>query len=77
MLDQIFDEIKAEYERAEEKFPIWPDDPIHAAAIVGEESGELLQAALQCEYEDGDAESMVKEAIHTAAMAVRFLMNAR
>lgn len=60
---------------AETKHPSWPSDMIHAAAIVGEEAGELTQAALQYVYEHGYVESMRKEAIQTGAMAIRFLMN--
>ena len=38
VLAQIFSEI----DRAEKLHPDWPTDPIHQAAIVCEESGELL-----------------------------------
>lgn len=68
--------VMAELERAERKFPGWPADAIHAAAVVGEEAGELTRAALQFTYEGGSADGMIKEAIQTAAMAVRFLLNA-
>lgn len=44
---EIIEEVIAELNRARTKFPTWPDDPIHAAAVVAEESGELVQAALQ------------------------------
>lgn len=65
--------ILLELERAETKFPAWPADMIHAAAIVGEESGELIRAALQCHYEGGGAAEAEKEAVQVGAMAVRFL----
>lgn len=73
---EIFDELKA----AKEKHPDWPKDLIHAAAIVGEEAGELLQAAINYEYMDviylDDARKKIKdEAIQTAAMCVRLLEN--
>ena len=68
-------EIIAELERAERKFPGWPTDPIHAAAVVVEEAGELQQAALQFTYEGGGFDAMYKEAVHTGAMALRFLLN--
>lgn len=45
-LDAILDEIR----RAEEKWPGWPDDVIHGAAIVAEEAGEVVKAALDCTY---------------------------
>ena len=69
--------IMAEMARAIAKFPSWPTDVLHAASIVGEESGELTKAALQAVYEPhksspGDVRA---EAIQTAAMAIRFLMS--
>lgn len=62
-----------ELESARRKHPKWPKDPIHEAAIVAEESGELIRASLQYNYEDGMNEEIEKEAIQTAAMAVRLL----
>ena len=42
----LIEEIK-ELKKAKEKFPWWPNNNvIHAAAIVAEESGELIRAAL-------------------------------
>jgi len=67
--------IERELERARSKFPTWPEDLIHAAAIVGEESGELTQATLNYTYHRGGIAEVQKEAIHTAAMAMRFLEN--
>ena len=60
---------------AKKKFPWWPRDPVHAAAIVAEEAGELVQAALQATYEDGDMTAVSKEAVQVGAMAIRFLQN--
>lgn len=71
----ILEEICEELFRAEIKFPYWPDDIIHAAAIVNEESGELIRAAIQFTYEDGEIEEVKTEAIQTAAMCIRFLKN--
>ena len=68
------DSVKRELTRAIEKFPAFPSDPIHAAAIVAEESGELVQACLQVTYEGGTWADVRKEAVHTAAMALRFLV---
>lgn len=70
-IQAILEEVK----RASRKFPEWPTDPIHAAAVVGEEAGELTQAALQFTYENGNDLAMLQEAIQTGAMAVRFLMS--
>lgn len=65
----IFKELK----QAKEKHPNWPDDIIHAAAIVAEESGELTKAALQWTYEQGDIQDAEKEAIQVIVTAIRFL----
>lgn len=71
--------IKQELERAEKLHPVWPTDKIHAAAIVSEESGELVQACnnilnyIGCTEED--YYKVKKEAVHTAVTAIRFLIN--
>jgi len=74
-MKETINAIRAELANAEAKFPTFPEDPIHAAAVVVEEAGELQQAALQFTYEKGSYGAMYKEAIHTAAMALRFLLN--
>lgn len=38
----VMDEVR----RATQKFPTWPNDPLHAVAILGEEFGELTKAVL-------------------------------
>ncbi len=82
--------IVMELQSATEKHPGWPTDGLYrpvtnlnqlggyvaAAAIVSEESGELIRAALQHEYEGGQYYAMHKEAIQTGAMALRFLIGA-
>ena len=70
----IIDQVMSELDSAIAKFPAWPSDPIHAAAIVSEEAGELIRASVQYGYEDGTVEAMVTEALHTAATAIRFVM---
>lgn len=64
-----------ELEKACAKFPTWPTDPLHALAVLGEEFGELTKDVLQMAYEPGktNAENVRKEAIQTAAMALRFV----
>jgi hypothetical protein len=70
-IDLLFDEA----EKAEEKFPGWPTDPIHGAAIVAEEAGELQKAALDFFYGRHEGmDEMKKEAAQTAAMGLRFLL---
>lgn len=73
--DLIILAIKAELYKAEQKHPHWPDNVIEQAAIVAEESGELIRAALQAKYEGGNSDECRKEAIQTAAMCIRFLKN--
>ncbi|MGI5872094.1 MAG: hypothetical protein ACOX8T_08665 [Bacillota bacterium] len=70
-LAQIFSEV----ERAEKLHPDWPTNPIHQAAIVTEEAGELLQASLNHNEHKGSKKAMITEAIHTAATVIRFLKN--
>ena len=65
--------ILSELERAKSKFEYWPYDPIHAASIVAEESGELVRATLRHVYEEGPEDEIQTEAIQTAAMCIRFL----
>jgi len=65
--------IKDELVKARRKFDWWPDDPVDAAAIVAEEAGELIRAALQVKFEGGSLKDTKKEAVQTAAMAIRFL----
>lgn len=70
-LAQIFSEV----ERAEKLHPDWPTNPIHQAAIVAEEAGELLQASLNHNEHKGSKKAMITEAFHTAASVIRFLKN--
>lgn len=75
-LNAVVDEVRAELQRAVAKFPTWPNDPVHAAIVVGEESGELQRAVLQAVYEPhkGTMADAREEAIQTAAMAIRFVL---
>lgn len=83
-LEQVTAEVFAELARAALKHPKFPEDLIHRAAIVGEESGELLRACLQFELETDKhnypayveaSEAVYQEAIQTAATAIRFLIS--
>ena len=77
--------IARELIRAQQKHPGWPNDPVHAAAVVAEEAGELVQACLDMTYgvppghprhfEIEDA--AFNEAVQVGAMAVRFMLNFR
>jgi NTP pyrophosphatase (non-canonical NTP hydrolase) len=67
--------VLSELAEARKKYPTWPTDPLHAHAVLGEECGELLKAILQTTYEPHKANRshVRKEALQTAAMALRFL----
>ncbi len=67
--------IVEEVERATSKYPNWPTDIIHAAAIVAEETGELVREANLAVHEAKMNDECVKGAVQTGAMAVRFLLN--
>lgn len=71
------EQVLSEVERATAKFPTWPTDPLHALAVLGEEYGELNKAMLQLTYEPHktSADEVRKEAIQTAAMALRLVMS--
>lgn len=75
--NNILADILKEVERAETLHPNWPNDPIHGAAIVGEESGELIKAAIDFEYHSSPAADMETEAIQVAATAIRLLAHCR
>jgi hypothetical protein len=66
--------ILAEVDRASLLYPDWPVDPVHAAAVLAEESGETVQAALDYCYSDGELSRIQEEAIQAGAMAMRILM---
>jgi len=76
-LELAFKLVADEIMSAEELFPEWPIDLVHGAAIVAEESGELIRAAMHCQwdYVGGNIENVKTEAIQTAAMAIRMLYN--
>lgn len=64
-----------ECNRAIIKHPHWPSDIIHQAAIVSEENGELIRAALQLNFEGGHLSEVRKECVQTGAMAIRMFIN--
>ena len=68
-------EIIGEVERAMEKFPTWPTDPLHALAVLGEEFGELTKEMVQLTYEPHktDRDKVRTGAIQMAAMALRLV----
>ena len=68
--------ISSEYIEAKNKHPNWPTDEIHQTAIVQEEAGEMIRAALNYKYEGARYSEIHKEAVQTAAMGLRFLVEA-
>jgi len=72
-MKSILAQIIKEVERAEAIYPRWPEDPIHAAAIIAEESGEIVKACIDFTYDNGTIKDIETEAIQTAAMCIRFL----
>lgn len=77
IMSDIWIEVMKELHRAETKHPLWPTDTVYAAAIVAEESGELMQAALQRQFEGGELEACEREAIQTIVTCIRFVKNIR
>ena len=73
LLKHIWELIIAEHKSANIKHPEWPKDQVHAAAVVAEESGELVRAVLNEVYEKENMDFADKEAIQTAATCIRFL----
>ena len=72
-MKNIINEIVRTLESAEQQHPIFPDDLIHKVAIMTEESGEAMRAALNFVYVNGTKEELVTELLQTAAMCVRIL----
>lgn len=70
-----FEAILDEFHRARRIHPVWPGDPIHAAAVVSEEAGELVKAVNDWMTGKCDRLSVGFEAIQLGAMAVRFLVD--
>ena len=73
-LNEAYDLLDSELNKAMEKFKWWPKDPIHAVGIMEEESGETMKAALQNVYDRKSDEEIIKEAAQTGAMAIRVIM---
>lgn len=74
-INDAFRKLTEELERAEKQHPEWPKDLVYQAAIVQEESGEFLKAVMDYKSGKGPADDIIKEAIQTGAMILRFLKN--
>ena len=74
LISVVISLVMQEVGRAERQYPEWPDDIIHRAAIMAEESGEAVKAALDVCYSNGSQEDYIQELIQTAAMCIRNLI---
>jgi hypothetical protein len=74
-INHIYSELNKELDRAEKIHPDWPNDIVYQVAIVSEESGELLKAVLDFKSNKAPSDDIIKEAIQTGAMILRFLKN--
>ncbi len=70
-IDQL---IIVEMDRVKRLHPEWPNDIIHAAAIIVQETGELMKACLDLVYFGGSERSVRNEVVSVAAMAERFML---
>lgn len=74
---KVFNLIANEIQRAEKLHGELPDYLMDQVAILNEESGEVTKAALDHVYSQKPIDDVYTEAIHTAAVAVRILLNRR
>ena len=65
--------VTAELNRARALYPEWPDDILHQAAIVAEESGEVVKACLDYVYHNGSKDEICTELVQVIAMCTRML----
>lgn len=75
--NRAMEAIAAELKRATTKHPHWPQDMVYKAAIVQEESGELIRAAVQYEMEGGALTPIIEEAVQTASTCIRLIINSQ
>ncbi len=74
-MNDLIEAILCELALAEDSHPSFPKDMIHQVAIMAEESGEAVQAALQFVYEEGTLDDYRMELLQCAAMCLRCLKN--
>lgn len=75
--EEAIQTIERELDDTLKQWPAWPADPVHAAAVIAEETGELVQACLDFTYALPSfyGDSIQKEAAQVGAMAIRMLMH--
>ena len=68
-------DILIELARAERLHPYWPTDIVHQTAIMAEESGEAVRAAIRCHYDEGGSiDDLRTELTQCAALCLRCLV---
>lgn len=74
--NHVFALVRAELSKARTRYPWWPSDIVHAAAIASEESGEVVKAVNNYYWKHGDdgMDDIRKEAVQAIAMLIRFLV---
>lgn len=72
---ELFECVRLELRYARSKYPDWPIDLIHAAAIAAEETGEVVKACNNFYWQQGDdsIDDIRKEAVQAIAMLFRFV----
>lgn len=73
----IFHKLAEETVRSEKIYPIWPEDIIHAVAIISEGAGELIKSANDYRWHGGSKgkDKLIKDATELGAVVVRLLKN--
>lgn len=74
---RIMNMFRIELNRAMTIHPKWTSDAVHAAGILGEESGEALQAAVDfnASGSNNDLYALCEETVQTGAMCIRLILN--
>ena len=75
----FINDVAWECQMAESKYPDWPEDVVHASAILNEEAGKLTRSAIDHAYEfrpnHETLDDMRRYAHRVAAMAFRLASN--
>lgn len=73
--EQVFELVRGELAKARTRYPFWPADLVHAAAIANEEMSEVIKSVNNRFWGHGDDTwaDIQGEAVQAIAMLVRFL----
>ena len=72
-VSEAYQLVMKEMANAHIKHGNFPTDCVYGAAIVMEEAGEVIQAALNVEFKRGSKQKLRSEVAQTAAAAIWFL----